>query len=129
MRGLIIGVGALIAALWAALGMGGAVAQAPAGDAAAGAGIFADRCAICHLAAGGGQGPSLKGVYGRKAAASPGFRYSAALTASGLTWTSGELDRFLAGPSKAVPGTAMAAVVSDPSQRRDLIAYLRAGAR
>ena len=124
MRGPIIG-----GALAAALGMGGALAQSPAGDAAAGAAIFADRCAICHLAAGGGQGPSLEGVYARKAAALPGFRYSAALTASGLTWTSGELDRFLAGPFKAVPGTTMAAVVSDPSQRRDLIAYLRAGSR
>lgn len=108
---------------------GAALAQAPGGDAGRGATLFEDRCAMCHVAAGGGQGPSLKGVYARKAGAAPGFHYSAALTRSGLTWTGAELDRFLAGPSKAVPGTAMAVVISDPAQRRDLIAYLRAGSR
>lgn len=108
---------------------GAALAQAPGGDAGRGAALFEDRCAMCHVAGGGGQGPSLKGVYGRKAGAGPGFHYSAALAGSGLTWTGAGLDRFLAGPSKAVPGTAMSIAVSDPAQRGDLIAYLRAGSR
>ncbi|MBA3812642.1 MAG: c-type cytochrome [Caulobacteraceae bacterium] len=108
---------------------GAAVAQAPGGDLGRGAALFEDRCAMCHLAGGGGQGPSLKGVYARKAGAAPGFHYSAALAGSGLTWTAVELDRFLAGPAKAVPGTAMAVAVSDPARRRDLIAYLRAASR
>ena len=115
----------------AALALGGTVdasAQSTpgpaAGDAAAGENLFLDRCAMCHVAEGGGQGPTLKGVYGRKAAAVPGFAYSAALEASGVTWTGPELDRFLTNPSVAIPGTAMPITVPDAQQRADLIAYL-----
>ena len=93
------------------------------GDAAAGEDLFLDRCAMCHVAEGGGQGPSLTGVYGRKAAAAPGFAYSAALKASGVTWTGPQLDRFLTNPAVAIPGTAMPITVPDPKQRADLIAY------
>ena len=116
-----------------ALAMGGtlgALAQTAAGlsagDAAAGQDLFLDRCAMCHVADGGGQGPSLKGVYGRKAASTPGFAYSAALKASGVTWTGPELDRFLTNPSVAIPGTAMPITVPDAKQRANLIAYLAA---
>jgi cytochrome c2 len=98
----------------------------PAGDAAAGEDLFLDRCAMCHVAEGGGQGPSLKGVYGRKAASAPGFAYSAALKASGVTWTAPQLDRFLTNPGAAIPGTAMPITVPDPKQRADLIAYFAA---
>ena len=94
-----------------------------AGDAKAGAALFEDRCAICHVAKGGGQGPSLVGVVGRKAAAARGFDYSSALKASGLIWTAAKLDVFLTNPGKAVPGTAMPIRVSDATQRADLIAY------
>jgi cytochrome c len=71
-----------------------------------------------------GQGPSLIGVVGREAGTDPGHDYTAALKASGLTWTPANLDRFLAGPRTLVPGTAMSETVADPTQRRDLIAYL-----
>ena len=94
-----------------------------AGDAKAGAALFEDRCAICHTAMGGGQGPSLVGVVGRKAASAKGFAYSAALKASVLSWTAANLDVFLTNPGKAVPGTAMPIRVSDATQRADLIAY------
>jgi len=97
---------------------------AASGDAAAGQAVFEDRCTMCHAPAGGGQGPSLKGVVGRKAGMLPGFSYSDALSASGLTWTAANLDRFLAGPQDFVPGTAMQVMIADPAQRRDLIAYL-----
>jgi cytochrome c2 len=119
-----------VAVALVALAMGGtleALAQttpAPsAGDAAAGQDLFLDRCAMCHVAEGGGQGPSLNGVYGRKAASAPGFAYSAALKASGVTWTGPELDRFLTNPSVAIPGTAMPITVPDAKQRANLIAY------
>lgn len=115
----------------ALVGTPGAPAQTTAekavgGDVAAGEDLFLDRCAMCHLAEGGGQGPSLKGVYGRKAASAPGFAYSAALKASGVTWTGPELDRFLTNPSVAIPGTAMPITVPDATQRANLIAYLAA---
>ena len=98
----------------------------PKGDPAAGAALFEDRCVMCHVAAGGGQGPSLAGVFGRKAGSAPGFHYTPALKASGVTWSAPELDRFLAGPGKAMPGTAMAVTIRDPRQRADLIAYFAA---
>jgi cytochrome c len=66
----------------------------------------------------------LAGVVGRKAAAVPGFNYSDAMKTSGLVWTEANLDRFLAGPTRLVPGTSMRAIVSDPTERRQVIAYL-----
>ncbi len=114
---------AALPALALVLAAAGARAQTP-GGVAAGEAIFQDRCTLCHGPAGGGQGPSLEGVVGRKAGALAGFSYSPALAVSGLTWTPATLDTFLAGPSALVPGTAMRAVVADPAERRDLIAYL-----
>jgi cytochrome c len=99
-------------------------APAMAQDAARGADVFQDRCASCHVLHGVGQGPNLIGVVGRKAGALPGFGYSDAIKASGLTWTPANLDRFIAGPARLVPGTAMRAMVADPAERSDLIAYL-----
>ncbi len=102
--------------------------SAGAADAAHGQALFRDQCGLCHTAApgdgDGGQGPDLRGVVGRKAASSEGFPYTAALKASGLTWTPEVLDHFLADPDKAVPGTAMPVAVPDAKDRADLIAYL-----
>jgi cytochrome c len=97
---------------------------AAAQDAAKGAAVFQDRCGSCHVLKGVGQAPSLAGVVGRKAAAVPGFNYSDAMKTSGLVWTEANLDRFLAGPTRLVPGTSMRAIVSDPTERRQVIAYL-----
>jgi cytochrome c len=68
-------------------------------------------------------GPNLAGVVGRKAA-STAFNYSPALKASGLTWTRANLDRFLTGPARMVPGTRMSVVMSDAAQRAAVIQYL-----
>jgi len=106
----------------AALAAGAAHAQP--GDAAKGAGVYDDRCSGCHVIGGVGQGPNLAGVVGRKAGAAPGFDYTPALKGSGLTWTPANLDRWLTGPEKVVPGTAMVTLVPDAAERRDLIAYL-----
>jgi len=97
---------------------------ANAQDAAKGSDVFQDHCSQCHVLAGVGQGPSLIGVVGRRAASLAGYPYSDALKASGLTWTAANLDAFVQGPTKLVPGTAMRAIVADPNDRRDLIAYL-----
>ena len=113
---------AALAAAGAMTATGGAFAQT--GDAAKGSDVYDDRCSGCHVIGGVGQGPNLAGVVGRKAGAAPGFAYTAALKGSGLTWTPANLDRWLAGPQKVVPGTAMTAVVPDPAERRELIAYL-----
>ena len=116
--------------LAALAGLSASVAQAAAapGDAVHGKQVFAARCGLCHSAGPGvgeaGQGPPLAGVMGRKAASAAGFDYSDALKTSKLVWTPADLDRFLAGPSKLVPGTAMPVAVGDGKTRADLIAYL-----
>ncbi len=54
-----------------------------------------------------------------------GFHYSNAMLHSNIVWSRKTLDRFLANPMKAIPGTAMGyAGVTDPKERADLIAYL-----
>lgn len=95
-------------------------------DAAAGAVVFKQRCQTCHTVTPGqrhGVGPNLAGLAGRPAA-STDFNYSSALKGSGLVWNAATLDRFIAAPSKAVPGTRMLIPVTDAKQRGDLVAYL-----
>jgi cytochrome c len=115
-----------LAVLLAAMAAGAAHAQNGAsGDVAAGQQVYETRCSFCHGEGGvGGQGPSLIGVVGRKAASVPNFAYSPALKASGLTWTGANLDRFLPNPAALVPGTSMPMSVPDDKERADLIAYL-----
>jgi cytochrome c2 len=113
---------AALAAAGVVAGAGAALGQAA--DAAKGADVYDDRCSGCHVIGGVGQGPSLAGVVGRKAGAVAGFGYTAALKGSGLTWTPVNLDRWLAGPQKVVPGTAMTVEVPSAAERHELIAYL-----
>lgn len=100
----------------------------PAGDVAHGHALFLQTCALCHLNGqdnlAAGQGPVLAGVFERPAASVPNFGYTAALQASHLKWDEATLNRFLANPGAAVPGTAMPLPVPDENNRRDLIAYL-----
>ncbi len=99
-----------------------------AGDATRGANVFR-ACAACHSLAAGEQltGPSLAGVWQRKAASAEGFdRYSEALKRSGLVWTGDALDKWLADPEALVPGTSMTFPgLRDARSRQDLIAYLK----
>jgi glucose/arabinose dehydrogenase len=98
-------------------------------DATAGKRIFRERCSVCHTAEpndnGGGQGPSLIGVFGRAAAGAPQFAYTQALRDSKLTWDSATLNRFLNSPGGVVPGTSMALSVPDQADRDNLVAYFQ----
>jgi cytochrome c len=85
-------------------------------------------CIGCHSLDGSARpgGPTLKGVFGRKAAADPGFkRYSRALRDSGIVWTAQELDAYLKAPAARVKGTAKVSAVADETRRKAIIAYLR----
>jgi cytochrome c2 len=94
-------------------------------DTTKGEAIFRERCGLCHSTDDqAGQGPGLGGVMGRGAAAGRGFGYSHALRSSGLTWDRATLDRFLAEPRRAVPGTTMPIPVPDAGERAEIIAYL-----
>jgi cytochrome c2 len=92
-----------------------------------GAQLFENRCAGCHVPAGGGQGPSLTGVVGRKAGTAANFGYSAAMKALNIVWTSETLDTFLADPGKMAPGTAMPVHISNAAQRTAITNYLVTG--
>jgi cytochrome c len=97
------------------------------GDPARGEKRF-EECASCHSLAPdeNGVGPTLYGIFNRKAAALEDFRYSAAMRNSGITWTAETLDVFIADPQKMVSGNRMAyAGLPDAADRADLISYLQ----
>ncbi|UAJ12774.1 c-type cytochrome [Glacieibacterium megasporae] len=107
--------------------VGLAAASPSLADAAAGQKVFQSQCSTCHAVTSGTMkiGPSLYAIVGRAAGTETGYRYSPAMTKSGLTWTSAELHTYLAAPRKAVPGTKMTyAGVKDPAKLDDVVAYL-----
>jgi len=100
-------------------------------DAGRGQVVF-QRCYACHSVKAEEnnlQGPSLRGVLGRRAGTVPGFEYSPPMIETGarrrLVWTRKTLDAFLADPQRFVPGTSMSMPpLRGPVDRRDVIDYL-----
>ena len=115
------------AALIAASGSAGA-----AGDPAAGEQVFKKVCTTCHSNEPGVNktGPSLFGVYGRKAGSSDFPRYKG-LVGADFTWNAALLNEYLQDPKAFVIAhtqnktTAMTYAVKDAQQRDDVIAYLQ----
>lgn len=109
-----------------------AVLSEAAGDAQRGAKVFGN-CAACHSLAPALNltGPSLSGLWGRKAGGVEGFvRYSEALKRSGIVWNEETLDKWLRDPQSAVPGNFMAfAGLKDERAREDLVAFLKAASQ
>ncbi len=106
-------------------------ARADTGDISRGEFLW-QQCASCHaLTADSGRllGPHLEDVFGRKAAAVEGYRYSSSMERAGddgLTWTAETLDRYIENPRALVSRTRMSfRGVRDPEDRAVLIAYLR----
>jgi len=91
--------------------------------------VFNGACRVCHSIEQGSpsrMGPSLWGVLGREKADNENFRYSQAFGRLVGTWTLAEFNAFIAAPTDYVPGTSMlAGGVEDPTQRANLIAFLR----
>lgn len=121
--------GATLAAVALALAASAVLAAstdaAPRGDAIAGKQIYT-RCLACHALAYDRTGPRHCGLFGRRAGSVKDFAYSDAMKRSKIVWNERTLDRFLANPLTAVPGTAMGyAGVVDRIERVDLIAYLK----
>ena len=97
------------------------------GDAARGEKRF-EECVACHSTERGTNavGPTLHGVFERKAGELADYRYSPALKRSGITWTAQTLDAFIADPQQVVPANRMPyAGMPDAGARADLIAYLQ----
>lgn len=88
--------------------------------------IFRQRCQSCHTVERNRPatvGPNLAGVVGRRAGSTT-FRYSPALKGANLIWTRANLERYLQGPARMVPGTRMAVALTDAAQRAALISFL-----
>ena len=89
----------------------------------------ANKCAACHTFDKGGKsklGPPLWDIVNRKKAATDGFNYSSALQKKDGDWNYESLNAFIVKPRSYVPGTKMVfAGIRKPSDRADLIAYLR----
>ena len=101
------------------------------GDAARGEKKFED-CAACHkLEAGANNvGPSLYGIFGRKAGEIADFRYSPAIKRSAIVWTPETIDKFITDPQAMVPGNRMPyAGMASAADRADLIAFLSKASR
>jgi cytochrome c len=89
------------------------------------------KCFSCHALGDtdeGAQGPSLKGVVGRKVASWPGYDYSPSVRSFAdkqPRWTREALDAFLADPHEVVPGNEMGFFgLRDAEERAALIDYL-----
>jgi len=105
-----------------------------AGDAAHGAQVFKGTCGVCHLAQPHPAisdlamriGPNLWGVVGRKAGATPHFRYSAAMMQSGIVWTPDKLRPYIHEPQKTIPNIRMSFLgLKNLKDVDDVVAYLQ----
>ena len=98
-----------------------------AGDAEKDAALF-PACVACHSLKPEQNmtGPSLAGIWGRKAGTLGSFdRYSPALKSSDIVWDENSLDAWLESPRSLVAQTRMIFPgMSDARQRADLIAFL-----
>lgn len=119
------------AALIGGLGLAAALppALAGAGSPSRGADLYNRQCLVCHATTAEfhKEGPSLAGVYGRRAGTAPFFAGYKGLKGATFVWNEATLDTWLADPRGLLQGrdTGMSLRVADPAQRADLIAYIR----
>lgn len=108
------------------VGMTGAAMAA--GDADKGAKVF-KKCKVCHTLNEGGKnkiGPNLFGIFGRKAGALEGYKYSKAMKGVDIVWDEDTIDVYLTKPKKFIPKTKMGFPgLKKEDQRADVIAYLK----
>lgn len=106
-------------------------AMTPAGEQAmnkAGQVMFEHRCRSCHAddPAKKSYGPSLIGVFGRKAGSVEGFAYSDAMKASGIVWDEAALRKWIADNTEVMPGTRMKHMsITDRNEQDFILSYLK----
>ena len=97
------------------------------GDAARGEKKF-EECHSCHSLDRDAEsvGPSLFGMFGRKAGEGADFRYSPAMKRSGIVWAPQTIDTFITDPQAMVAANRMPyAGMPDAADRADLMAFLQ----
>lgn len=101
------------------------------GDPEKGAEVF-KKCRSCHQVGEGAKdrvGPHLNGIFGRRAGAHEGFKYSKDMLkqgADGLTWELETLDAYLENPKALISKTRMNfRGLNDAEDRADILAFLR----
>lgn len=116
----------LVSAFWLVLLSHSAWA---AGEPDLGATMFARACAACHSLQPNRNmtGPSLAGVWGRKAGTLQSFdRYSPGLKSASVTWDAGSLDQWIKNPSRFIPHNRMTFPgIADSQARHELVEYLK----
>src|SRR5262245_31135165 len=104
-------------------------AVAAEGDPGRGRQLFARACAACHSLkpAVNMTGPSLAGLWDRKAGQLPSFpRYSPALKSAQVTWGDETLDTWIENPAALIAGNRMTFPgLKDAPARMDLLSFLK----
>ena len=95
-----------------------------------GARQFARKCSVCHSLEPNYKrraGPTLYGIFGRKAGTAEGYTYSEALKNSDLIWDEITIsDLFDHGPDVVTPGSKMPIqVIKNDSDLNDLVLFLK----
>ena len=70
-------------------------------------------------------GPRLYGIFGRKAGSVADYHYSEAMKKSGIVWTDGTLDGYLAATQDFMPGNKMYGGLAIEQDRIDLLFWLK----
>ena len=98
-----------------------------ADDVSEGKDFFVANCMGCHAFSCNKEGPSLGGLFGRKAGSENYYDgYSDGLKNYDVVWDENTLDVFLKDPSGIVLGTmAQFGKIDDAEQRHQLIAFLK----
>lgn len=108
-----------------AVALGLSATAAAAADAAHGKQVF-QTCAACHSENSDPIGPSLRGIYGRKAGSLTDFRYSNAMQRANFVWNDANLRAYIADPQAKVRGNRMPfGGLSDQKDIDDLVAFLK----
>ena len=98
-------------------------------DAERGQQIFNQACTACHSLEPDKNmtGPSLSGLWGRKAGSLPSYdRYSPALQSADVEWAEDTLDLWLTDPEAFIAGNYMGFPgIAEDDMRADLIAFLK----
>jgi cytochrome c len=101
------------------------IGTAMAADAEHGKVLF-QGCIACHNKRPDALGPSLRGVYNRKAAALDDFRYSNAMMRANLVWNDENLHAYISDPQARVKGNRMPfGGLTSATDVDDIVAYLR----